>query len=176
VGEANTEIPRHGFELRVVGDHERNVAGELPPAVTEHQIVQAVIVAGDEDGDPLGLLRVEQPVLHLEALTHLGDGARKRAAIAHQPGKIETNALEEHPRDRVRVLVGIQDVRAMAVEDLRERRHDTPPIGARDEQRGELGGVAHLPVGTLPPRQARRGAGARVNPRRVRSAPFRSRR
>ena len=48
------------------------------------------------------------------------------------------------PAARVGVLVGVEDVGAVAVEQLRQRRDDAPLIRARDEQRrgGALGRAA----------------------------------
>ena len=50
--------------------------------------------------------------------------------------EVEADALEELAGHGVGVLVGVEDVGAVAVEQLRERRDDAARSGQRDEQRG----------------------------------------
>ncbi len=57
--------------------------------------------------------------------------------------EVDADALEELTGQRVGVLIGVEDVGAVSVEELRERSHDAPLIGTRDQQRGEgVGGEA----------------------------------
>jgi hypothetical protein len=45
--------------------------------------------------------------------------------------------VDEHSvlrRDRIGVLIRVEDIRAVPGEDLSERRHDATPVGERDEQ------------------------------------------
>ena len=66
-------------------------------------------------------------------------------AIGEQVREVEADALEEVAGCGVGVLVGVEDVGAVPVEDLGERRHDAAPVGAGDEQCGGLthGGRTH---------------------------------
>ncbi len=139
VGEPDTEVARNALEVNVIADDEPKIAGKLLAAVAEQEIIEAMVVTRHEDGDALRPLGVDQPVAHLETPAHLLDGALEREPIGLQRGQIEPDALEEHPGDRVRVLIGVEDVRAVPVEHLRERRDDAPTVGAGDEQRRELG-------------------------------------
>ena len=88
-----------------------------------------------EQRDPLLLLRVDEAVAHAEALGDLGDGALERVLVGLELGQIEANALEEHRNGAVGVLVGVEDVRPVPVEHLRERGDDATTVGARDEER-----------------------------------------
>ncbi len=45
-------------------------------------------------------------------------------------GEVEADALEELAGHRVGVLVGVEDVGAVSVQQLRERRDDAPLVGA----------------------------------------------
>jgi hypothetical protein len=47
--------------------------------------------------------------------------------------ELEANPLKEDSGNGVGVLVGIQNVGAVAVEKLGERGHDATPIGTGDE-------------------------------------------
>ena len=80
--------------------------------------------------------RFETPVYRTGAIGE--DGALEGDAIGVQLARVEADALEEHARFRVRVLIGVEDVRAVAVEELRERGDDALPIRAGDEQRRGL--------------------------------------
>ena len=61
----------------------------------------------------------------------------ERGAVGVDLREVEADALEELAGHRVGVLVGVEDVGAVAVEQLRERRDDAPLVGTRDEQRGD---------------------------------------
>ena len=52
---------------------------------------------------------------------------------------------KNRPATRVGVLVGVEDVGAVAVQQLRERRDDAPLVGARDEQRRGARGAGPWP-------------------------------
>ena len=65
-------------------------------------------------------------------------------AVGVQLAQVEADALEELPGDRIGVLIGVEDVGAVAVEQLRERRDEPFAIRARDEQgRGFVRGLGH---------------------------------
>jgi hypothetical protein len=49
-------------------------------------------------------------------------------------GEVESDALEELSRNRVGVLVGVEDVGAVPVQELRERGDEAFSIRAADEQ------------------------------------------
>lgn len=58
-------------------------------------------------------------------------------------GKVEPNALEELARDRIGVLIGVEYVRPMPIQDLRERSDEAFSIGTADEK---CCGLFHYPV------------------------------
>jgi hypothetical protein len=54
--------------------------------------------------------------------------------------EVELDALEELAGNRVRVLVGVEDVRTVAVKHLRERSDEALSVGAANEK---CGGLVH---------------------------------
>jgi hypothetical protein len=63
--------------------------------------------------------------------------------IGLEVGQIEAQTLEKHAERHVGVLVGIENVRAVPIEHLRERGDDAASVGTGDEQCCELGGSRH---------------------------------
>src|SRR5262249_17632603 len=74
VDELHAELRRDVLEIRVVADHERDVAIELAGPMAQQEVVEAVVVARYEDRRALPAPRVEEPILHREALRDLTDG------------------------------------------------------------------------------------------------------
>ncbi len=81
---------------------------------------------------------------------------RSLCDLAH----VEANALEELACLGVGVLVGTEDVRAVAVEHLRQRRDDALAVGAGDEERRDVRG----PVGHRKARGGHSTIGRPVEP------------
>ncbi len=54
--------------------------------------------------------------------------------------EVEADALEELPGFGVGVLIRVQDVGAVAVQDLGEGGHQAAPVGAGDQQRRDSSG------------------------------------
>ena len=104
--------------------------------MAQQEVVEAVIGARDEDRDALAARGVAQPPGHAQAPGHLRDRGLEARAVGAQLGGVEVDALEEDPRDGVGVLVGVEDVGAVPVEELGERRDDAALVGAGDQQRG----------------------------------------
>jgi hypothetical protein len=127
----------------VVADHGHHFPAQFAGALAQQQIVQAMIVLGDEHHDALAARLIEQAVLHLKAFGELTDRALQGYAIRHQLGQIEAQPLKEQARDAVGVLVRIEDVGAMPVQHLRQRRDDAATIRARDQQRREARNRRH---------------------------------
>ncbi len=139
--ERNAELLGDGAQRVVVADDERDVAHQLAGAVTQEQVVETVVGLRDEDRDALA------DVCRVQAQARLGarGGVSDRTVQGlEQPGAgraraREADALEELARDCVGVLIGVEDVRALGVQGLRETGHEAGPIGAADEEGG--GGV-----------------------------------
>ena len=98
-----------------------------------------MIVARNEQRHALLARPVTELVTHAETFGDLGDGALERAAVGLKVREVEMHALKKLRRQGVGVLVGIEDIRAMAVQNLRQGGDDAAPIGAGDQQRGALG-------------------------------------
>ena len=120
-------------------DDQRDLAGQLAGAVAQQQVVEAVVVVRDEDRDALGRAAPRQaPASCAKRSRDLADRALERGAVGVDLREVEADALEELAGDRVGVLVRVEDVGAVSVEQLRERRDDAAPIGARDEERRDV--------------------------------------
>src|SRR5450432_1438984 len=110
-----------------------------------------MVVFRDEDRDALDSVLIAQLRLHAEALGDLLNRALQSAAVSLKLGQIEMNALKKLSRRRIRMLIRVEDVRPMAVQDLRQRRHDAAPIRARDQQgRAFRGRRAHELIYSAP--------------------------
>ncbi len=114
----------------MVTHNETDVTRQLPTLMTPQQIVQAVIVLRHEDRD-LGHVRtVRQRVGHVEARRDFGDALLEGCLVGDELRRVELDALKELNRALVTVLVGAQDVPAMAVKRLGQTRYQAAPIGA----------------------------------------------
>jgi hypothetical protein len=103
-----------------------------------------VILLRGQDRDALDPFRIRHTPRHREALRDVVERCLERRPIDGQRREIEAEALEEHLRATVAVVVLVDDRRAMAVQDLRECRHDSLPVRSLDEQRADLrGSSAH---------------------------------
>jgi hypothetical protein len=152
------ELGRHRLEVRVVAHDHGDLACQLARPVAQQKVVEAVVVAGDEQGHALVLARIGQARPHREALSHLRDRPLETHAVRVEILEIEADALKEPARHGIRVLIGVEDVGAMAVEDLCEGGHDPPLIRAADQQgRGGFRiGRGHAPSLAAPTPQGRR--------------------
>jgi hypothetical protein len=104
-----------------------------------------VVVARDEDHDALAAARVVHPPLHPERLADLEPERvlELRTALL-EPVEVELGAHEEHPALGVgRVLVGAEDVRVTVREEAGDGGDDPMPVGARDEDAGNVPAVVH---------------------------------
>ena len=159
---------RSGWLLTI----ERDLAGQLAGAMPPEQIHQAVLVARDEDRDALPLGRVGELPAHARSASATSPMPRSRLTRSVCSSvRSKRMRWKNWPGDGVGVLVGVEDVRAVAVQHLGERRHDAAPVGAAHQQDGGLllgrarGGMA-------------RGVEARLAGARLaapRGAPIRSR-
>ena len=136
--ERHAELRGDRREVGVVRHDQRDLARELAGAVAEQEVVQAVVVARHEDRDALHVGRVRDPVGHREARGDLAEAVLERDPIGRHRRQIEADALEEHLRDRIGVLIGVEDVGAVAVQHLRQRRDDALAIGAAHQQRRDV--------------------------------------
>ena len=134
VVERNAVALRDRSEVFVVADDQRDLALELACAAAQQEVVHAVVVLADHHRQSLPAVRVGEPEAHREALGDLGEAALQGHAVGAQLGQVDADALEELPRDEVRVLIGVEDIDAMPVEQLGEAGHQPFAVGARHEQ------------------------------------------
>ena len=130
------ELCRHWGQQLVVADDHPDVAGQLAGPVPDQQVVQAVLLAGYEDGD----LPKRGPVAHGPVKP------QPDAELVHGRGErfdpvgadLEPDALEEDARAGIVVLVRFQDVRVVLVQRACHTRHEAGPVGRADEQRQHM--------------------------------------
>jgi hypothetical protein len=109
--EARAEGLDVGRVIGMVGDDERDLAGQLAAAPSPEKVEQAVLLARDEHRDPGRARGVAQAPVHAEARADLGpEGLGELRAQRRQR---EGHAHEERAALGIRrVLVGADDVRA----------------------------------------------------------------
>jgi hypothetical protein len=117
----------------VVGDDPDQLAAELAVAPAPEQVGEAVVLARDHDRDPLALARRREAVLHLERRGHL-----RREAQLQLPALRGRRRVEDHPHEEAalagRVLVDVDDVEPGIGEESTDRRDQSRPVGAGEEQ------------------------------------------
>ena len=112
------------------------------------QVEQAVILARGHQRDPLSLVRVRDPPVHLKARGELAERSLEPVAVVlglerRQP---ERHPHEEHPvLGMGRVLVGGDDVGAALEQEARDGGDDPGAVRARDQQsRGVVGAARNV--------------------------------
>src|SRR5579862_3702967 len=130
-----------GLVVRMVGDDEWNVAGKFSALLAVKQVDQAVIILRDEDDHFGTMSRPRQPPLHAERLGNRGEVSCEIAKIRLREVDVEVFGIEldahqEEPGFFVAMFVGVQDVSAMAVDEVGDGGDFSLAVGARDEQDG----------------------------------------
>ena len=131
--ERDTELRRDAGEVRMVRDHERDLAGQLAEPVADQQIVQAVLELRDEDRDALRAVRVGDAPAHLVAAALDREQRLELVARDVELGEIELDALAEDPLLLVEVLLRLEDVRAVIRQQLRHRRDQSLAVGTAQQ-------------------------------------------
>lgn len=137
--ESNIELFGHWTQIVVIRYDERDFAGQLSGLVPQKELPDRVVVFGNHDAD---LLLGSAPIdgmRHPEPGADLVDSIAQRRLIGMKRGVIKHDPLEEALRFDVRVLLRVDDVAAVAVEQLPKRGHDPLAVGADDAHRGNLG-------------------------------------
>ena len=142
-------------QVGMVGGHEHDLAVELAALPTPQELVQAVVLTGDEHRDAGQPAHVMQPPGHLERARHrLLEAAGNRRLRAR--GGHERHPQEERPVRGVRgVLVRALDVRAGVRQEARDRRDDADPVATGDDQAHPHRRGVHLELRATAPRCSR---------------------
>src|SRR6267143_2104894 len=127
---------RHGLQVRVIADHQRNASRQFSRYVPEQQIVQAVAVFRDKNGDALdGIGKVNSP-LHLQPF---GERCKSRGDFRARDLKsvyFPFHAHQEQSGPGINMIVGVNDVAVVLEEKFRDLRHQTLLVRAADQQYG----------------------------------------
>ena len=122
---------RSAWLLTISGISHAQLAG----AAAQQQVVQAVVVLADQDRHALaGGSRRRAGSASRSARRPRRCARSSVDAVGVQLAQVEADALEELARDGIGVLIGVEDVDAVAVEQLRERGDQAFAVGARHEQ------------------------------------------
>ena len=134
------------FCFAVVGDNDRDFAEELAGGDALQQVGKAMQVLGTEEGNArLGIPRLLSDAAELpahleyggergESLGELGKAARVRRKICLRQSPLD--AHEKETKAVILVLIGVEDVRALAVEQAGDFGDEAGLVGAVDEQDG----------------------------------------
>ena len=132
-------VERHAVEVapppgvRVVADHQREVAGQFAALVAVQEVHQAVVVLRHEHGHPRAV-RPVQPPPHGEPLGDRGELAVAVVAGEVEPGQVPLDPHEEQAAFGVLVLVGVEDVGVVPEQEVGDGGGDALAVGAVDEQ------------------------------------------
>src|SRR5260221_9675614 len=127
----------------------------------EEEIVEAMVVLRNEDGDPADPSRVGEPVAELEPLRDLGNPSLEHHTVGVKLGDVEADTLEELARVLIGMLVGVEDIRSMAIKELSQRCDDPAAVLTGNEERRLVGGAGgHCRKGSSPAVPGRAGRGA----------------
>ena len=125
-----------GLVVGVIGNDQRDFALQLADFMAVEQVDQAVVVLRNHDRHLLALAGLGEAPLHVELF---GDGREVTGKLGErniEVGGIELNPHQEPGRVGVGVLVGVQDVAAAFVDEVRDRGHQSFTVGATDEENG----------------------------------------
>jgi hypothetical protein len=151
----DSELLGDALVVRMVAHDQRNLAAQLPGLVAQQQVVEAVVGPRGEDRHALDPVGVGDAPDHLHPFGQLGDGPLEGPAVGVELREVEVDALEEDTRGPVGVLIGLEDVGAVAVQQLGEGGHDAAPVRTAHEQGGAVAD-AHVGHGTSVGRVRRR--------------------
>ncbi len=118
---------------RVIAGHEGDTGRQVAGGRTAQQVVETVHLLGGEDGDRARLVRVAKLPLHAQRVGDRSEGVGETPPVEVEAGQAELDALEEHARLIVRVLVGVHDVAAVAGHETGHGGDEAWSIRRRDE-------------------------------------------
>jgi len=154
----------NGLIVGMVGNDERDFAGEFAALMAIEQIDEAVVVFRNQD-DHAGTMRgLRETPLHLK---FLGDGRELLAEVSKsligeidvEVFGIELDAHQEESGFLVGVFVGVQDVAAVAVDEVGNSGDFAFAVRTGDE---EDGGIFHWRSGAIVNGKARGGRAAMI--------------
>src|SRR4029077_13459314 len=105
----------------VIGNNQRNVAGQFATLVAVEQIDQAVIVLRNENDHALPNRRLCQPPLHIEGFSDRREILAEIRQVFLRKVDVEVPGIELDPHQKqtrlfVGVLISVQDVSIMPVD------------------------------------------------------------
>ena len=140
--EWHAEMPGDLPQVVVVGDHGHQIAAQLAELVRQQEIVEAMRRLAGEHRHARATVRVRQIERQLERLRERGHPRGYPFAIEAKRFQVPAQAHEEQPGLGLGVLIGIEDVSAVAENEIGEGRHQSRSVAAADEQGGPQG-IAH---------------------------------
>jgi hypothetical protein len=122
--------------FRMVADDERDVSRQFAALLAIQQVVQAVIVSGDEDGNTLPPGDVGDTPLHLKTLRNRRKSLRKVLQFQIEAFEMPFHTHEKALEFVVGVLVCVQNVAVVAEDEITDGGDEAFLVGAGDQENG----------------------------------------
>jgi hypothetical protein len=120
----------------VIADDALDRAGQFPDAMPVKQVQQAMLVFRDEDRHPVLRLRIRQTPLHFEARCKLAEIPPQPRLLQIEAGEVPLDAHEKKTESMILMLIGMQNVGAMARQKARNRGDDALAVRTVNQQNG----------------------------------------
>src|SRR5215467_7887246 len=104
---------RCALVIRMIGDDQRDLTSEFATLVAIKEVLKAVIVPGDEDGEASAIGRLGQSPIHFELPSDWGKMAAEFRRVKVDFGRVELDTKKKQVRAFVSVLIGGKDVAVM---------------------------------------------------------------
>jgi hypothetical protein len=119
--------------VRVVGDHDGDVDGELTATRSGQEVDEAVRLARHQDADARHVVGEADGAVHVEAVDERSERGRDLVTREVATLERELDPLEEDAVGAVGVLLGVDDVAAVPVHEVGDRGHHAGLVGTRQE-------------------------------------------
>ncbi len=135
-----------GLVVGMIGNDQRNVADEFAAVMAIEKINEAVIVLRDENNHALLVRRQGEPPVHLEFVSDRGKMLAEVGEVPIGYVDVKISGIEFDPHEEqagffVGVFVGMEDVAAVAIDEIGNGGDFAFGVGAGDE---EDGGGSHV--------------------------------
>ena len=124
----------------MVGNDQRYIAVEFAALMPVEQVLQAMVILRDEDGDAGAIAGAGEPPLHLKVAGDGSEALRKLGKIKIKFCRIELNPRQKQIGCLVSMLVIEKNVPAVPEDEIGNRSNHAFAVGAGNEKDG---GVVH---------------------------------
>lgn len=132
--EGDAEALGGGAEGLVVGDDEGDIGVEFAGFVAAEEVVEAMGVLADEEGEAVALVGEVEAPGHVAGLGEGADEDGEVGAADAEAGQVPFGAHEEDAFLAIDVLVEVEDIAAVFGDEGSHRAHDSGLVGAVDQE------------------------------------------